>query len=147
MALTILAALALMAAGCSSDKSPSASGTSAVPGATAADKASTDSFCRFVASFNERFGKVDPTLNDPARLRATFQEAAKAISEAAATAPVAVKADVGVLDQAFTQLLTVLQQVGFDVTKVSPAALQALQSPAFAEASGRLDAYRAANCR
>jgi ABC-type glycerol-3-phosphate transport system substrate-binding protein len=141
----VVLGLALAVAGCSSDK-PSTSATPTTTPVAGGNPATTDSFCTFVRTFNERFGRIDPSLSDPAQLRTRLQEATKAVTDAAATAPAAVKADVGVLGQAYTQLLAVFQQAGFDVAKVPLASLQAFQAPAFAQASARLDAYRAANC-
>lgn len=142
-----LALVAMLATGCSTNGDRSAPATSTVPGGTVAAAASPDPFCRFVAAFDERFGRIDPSLSDPTRLRLSLREAANEVSNAAATAPAAVKADVAILEQAYTQLLTVFEQADFDLTKVPPAALQSLQAPGFADASARLDAYRAANCR
>ena len=139
-------AMGMLITGCTSDDDPSSPATSTAPTSTVVAKASSDPFCRFVAAFDERFGRIDPSLRDPAQLRTRFQDAANTIAEAAAVAPPEIKADVGLLDQAYKQLLAVLQQAGFDFTKVSPTALQTLQTPAFADASTRLDAYRARTC-
>src|SRR5205085_7077894 len=100
----------------------------------------------FVKSYNERFGKVNLGLSDPAQLKATMLDAAASIQQAQTVAPSPIRSDVGLLSQSFQSLVDILQQANFDVTKVSLASIQQLQSSDFVAASQRLDAYTRQNC-
>ena len=140
----------LVLAGCSDDKGggDAASPTTARPTATTtAQRISGGPFCEFALTFTDRFGRITPDAASPQRLRTTFEEAIKAIDDAEATAPAEIKADVRALSATFHDLYTILQQAGFDFTKVTPASFQRLQSPENQAASQRLDNYISQNCR
>src|SRR5947209_4916408 len=100
-------------AGCSkgtSTKSTQATTTFPVPTVTTlAIHNTNDPFCKFLASYNDRFGKVSPNLSDPQQLKATLQDAGAAIKDAANTAPPAVKADVATMSDGFQKFLAILQ--------------------------------------
>ena len=106
-----------------------------------------DAFCDFVATYHERFGRVDTSLADPARLRTAMEEAAAAIAEAADNAPAAIRADVVLLRDAFAQLVAGFRQADFDISRLPPSTLLALAAPQFVAASNRLDAYLVDNCQ
>jgi hypothetical protein len=76
-----------------------------------------------------------------------MEEAAKAIKDAQGQAPDAIKADVGLLSDAFQILLTGFEQANFNIARLSPATLQRMAAPEFVAASGRLDNYFRQNCQ
>ncbi len=152
-AIVLVAVVAL--AGCSSGKkaatgSPSTTPTSAsapAPTTTASRPPSTDPFCVFVRTYNDRFGRINPAaLSDPQQFKAAMQDASAAIKEAANTAPASIRADVATMSQAVQKLLDSFQQVNFDMTRISVAALTQLQAPEFIAAGRRLDDYTRQNC-
>ena len=114
--------------------------------ATTAPSGPGDTFCDFLGSFNDRFGRIDLGLTEPARFRAAMEEAATSIRDAQASAPDAIRADVATLNTYFQRFLSALQQANFDFTRLPPGSLQQLQAPEFAAASARLDAYARDNC-
>lgn len=119
---------------------------STTPGPSTPRTTSADPFCNFVQTFQDRFGRIGVGFGDPAQLRTFLTEAATAIRDAQATAPASIRADVGLLNEAFQRLLAVFQQANFDLTRVNPNALAELQSPQNTAASERLEAYRTQNC-
>lgn len=149
------AALALVVAvvltGCSNGKgtesaTPTTAVASTTPPTLSVRPTSDDAYCRFLQTYNNRFGQIGPGLADPQRLRTTMREAAAAVKDGQATAPEALKADLAVLSDAFQRLLTVFEQANYDITRLSLTSLQELQSPAVVGASQRIDAYTKEHC-
>jgi hypothetical protein len=99
-----------------------------------------------VQAFSDRFGRVNTGLADPQQLRSTLVDAAAALKDAQSKAPDELRADVGLLNDAFQRLVTAFQQANFDVTKVSPAVLDQLNTPQYTAASQRLENYMRTNC-
>ena len=149
-------ALALFA-GCSSDSdedsgraSPtptSAPGpsTTARPVDTSFTGQNSAQFCGLSKTYTDRFANVGPG-STPAQLRTATQEGRTAINQAAAAAPPEIKPDVQVIANVFTGLFTELERTNFDISKLSPASLGALQAPEFQSATTRFQAYLRTVC-
>jgi hypothetical protein len=75
-----------------------------------------------------------------------MQDASTAIGDADRTAPPEIKGDVDTLNQAFQQLLGILQATNFDLSKVSLAQVQQFQTPEFTTAGQNVDAYVRDHC-
>lgn len=149
-ALVLLAIVGL--AGCSSGKpsataTPSTTPTSAPAPSTTTRPASNDPFCNFVQTYNDRFGRVNPSaLSDPQQFRTVLQDATAAIKEAAGAAPASIRTDVALVSQAMQKLMDSFQQVNFDITRIQVAAFTQLQTPEFIAAGQRIDDYTRQNC-
>jgi hypothetical protein len=129
-----------------SDTSPPTAAIATLP-PTTARAVSTDPFCNFVRTYNDRFGRINPgALSDPQQFRTVMQDASNAIEEAAANSPAAIKADVTLMSQAVQKLLDAFQKANFDVTRIDVSALNDLATPQFTAAGQRLDAYTRQNC-
>ena len=152
----IAVALALALAGCSgSDDFPSfgESGTSTTPAtsgqpgtATSVRPGSGNTFCEFLNTYNDRFGRFNAGINDPQQLRSVMNEALTSIKAAEANAPTEIRADVRTMGGAFEALVRSFEQVGFDITRLRLDQLTALQNPQVVQASERLNTYTRANC-
>ena len=101
-------------------------------------------FCTLSKTYNDRFASV--SSGSPAQLRAAAQEGRTAITQAASTAPAEIRADVQVIANVFTALITELERVDFDIAKVSPASLAPLQAPDFQTSTIRFQAYLQSVC-
>jgi hypothetical protein len=150
---------AALLAGCSSDDNkattaPTTAGTTAAAGPTTTVRPvdtsftgqNSGQFCDLAKTYNDRFAKVGAATT-PAQLKTVSQDARNAISQAAAVAPSEIKNDATIVSNGFSSLFTELDKANYDVTKVSPGAFGALQSPEFQTASIRLQAYLANVCR
>jgi hypothetical protein len=145
-ALTI--AFALVFGACSSEKKSSsdATATTAAGAATSAPRGAGDPVCDSLRSYNERFGRVNLGLSNPEQLRAAMQDAGRAIADAQGRAPDAIKADLAVLTRAFQQLLASLEQADYDLSKLSLAQVQQLQTPEVTAASENVNTYLRDRC-
>ncbi len=97
-------------------------------------------FCSLARTYNERFTSVGSNPS-PAQLRTVTREGQTAITQAVNAAPAEIKPDVEVLARTFSTLLTELEKVNFEVTRLPPAALQSLQAPEFQASTTRFQAY------
>ena len=97
-------------------------------------------FCTLAKTYNERFAGVDANAT-PAQLRTVAQEGRTAIDQTVTAAPAEIKPDVQVVASAFGALFTELERVGFDVSRLSPSAFAALQTPEFQASTTRFQAY------
>lgn len=96
-------------------------------------------------TYTERFSSVGSNPS-PAQLRTVAQEGQTAITQAVAAAPAEIKPDVEVLARTFGNLITELERVNYDATRLPPGALQALQAPEFTQATTRFQAYSRSVC-
>lgn len=143
----------LVLAGCSGGGDDEAAPTTSTPAPTTTVRPVDTSFtgqnsaefCGLARTYNERFAGVGPNAT-PAQLRTLAREAQTAISQAINAAPAEIKPDVEVIARTFGTLLTELEKVNFEVTRLPPTAVQALQAPEFAQATTRFQAYSRAVC-
>ena len=148
--LGLVAVLGLTGCGGGSDKTAAPAATTAPPATTATtavtgkDQAGTP-FCQLARTYTEKFAALIPAAADPAKLKAATTDAEAAIRQAQATAPAAIKADVGVVATTASAALTALQKNNFDLSK-TPDALAKLQDPAFQTALANLNRYTQAHC-
>lgn len=149
-----VALILLSACGGGGDKKEAAP-TTAAPAATAAPGASTAptfsgqgsaQFCGLARTYNERFTSVSPNAT-PAQLRTVAREGQTALTEAVRSAPAEIKADLEVLARTFTTLLAELEKVNFEITRLPPAAIQALSTPEFQASTVRFQAYLRDVCK
>jgi hypothetical protein len=97
-------------------------------------------FCSLARTYNERFTSVGANAT-PAQLRTVAREGQTAISQAVNNAPSEIKRDVEVIANTFGGVLTELEKVNFETSRLPPAALQSLQSPEFQQSTTRFHAY------
>ncbi|HVF13461.1 MAG TPA: hypothetical protein VM942_02620 [Acidimicrobiales bacterium] len=136
-------------AGCSDDKKKEAaptSETSVRPVDTSFSGQDSAEFCTFITTFTEGSQNVSPTAS-PAELEASFQKALAAIDQSVAVAPVEIKGDVSAIRDTFDTVVTAVSDAGFDLARVDPSALQALQGEGFLDSVTRLQAYLTTVCR
>ena len=148
-------ALLLLLAGCSGGKFPSVGEStttsagirpsSTAPGATIR-AGSGNSFCEFLRTYNERFGRFNAGIIDPQQMKTTLNDALTAMKDAERTAPADIKADLTTMRAGFEKFISGFEQVGFDLTKIKPDFLATIQTPDFLAASQRMDAYTRQNC-
>ena len=156
--LAACAVAVLVLAGCSGGDDDDAAPTTSAPAVTAGGPTTTvrpvntsfsgansAQFCSLARTYNERFTSVgsNPT---PAQLRTVAREGQTAITQAVGAAPAEIKPDVEVLARTFGGLLTELEGVNFEVTRLPPASLTALSSPEFTTATTRFQAYTRSVC-
>ena len=103
-------------------------------------------FCTLARTYNDRFTQIGANAT-PAQLRTVAREGQTAINQAVNAAPSEIKGDVQVIANAFGGLLTDLETVNYDVTKVTPATFAKLQAPEFATSSQRFQAYMRNVCK
>jgi hypothetical protein len=102
-------------------------------------------FCGLARTYNERFTSVG-TNPTPTQLRTVAREGQTAITQAVSAAPAEIKTDVEVLARTFGALLTELEKVNFEVTRLPPAAVQSLSAPEFQQSTTRFQAYIRSVC-
>jgi hypothetical protein len=149
--LGLVAVLGLTACGGSGDKKAAAPTTTTVYVAaptttllTGNDQAGT-AFCQQAKTFQTKYNALLPSLNDPVKLKAASTDLDSSITQAKATAPAAIKADVNVVAATASQILAALQKTNFDF-KNTPDAVTKLQDPAFQASLDRVLAYGQAHC-
>jgi hypothetical protein len=105
-------------------------------------------FCALARTYTERSATVgSPSAMTPSQLRSLANEGRTAITQAARTAPPEIKADVELISNTFTALLTELEKVNYDFAKITPVAFAPLQTPEFGRASQRFQAYTRDVCK
>ncbi len=148
-ALLVTAALAaaLLLSSCSSgDDKKSSSGTSTTE-AQAATTLANDPYCQTLQRFNERYGRVNPALGDPAQFQRAMDDALASAKEAQASAPEAIKGDLATLNAGLQDLYDLFQRAGFDVTKLNVTDIDRLQTgPQLDDASKRVEAFTRDHC-
>ena len=97
-------------------------------------------FCALARTYTDRFTSVGPNAT-PAQLRTVAVEGKTAITQAVNAAPAEIKPDVEVISNTFGALLRELERVDFEINRLPPDAVQALQAPEFAQATTRFQAY------
>jgi hypothetical protein len=91
-------------------------------------------------TYNDRFTSVG-TSPTPAQLRTLAREGQTAITQAVNAAPTEIKPDVQVIANTFGGLLTELEKVNFEATRMPPSAFNSLSSPEFTASTTRFQAY------
>ena len=107
--------------------------------------ANSAQFCALARTYTERFTSVSPNAT-PAQLRTVAREGQAMITQAVNAAPAEIKSDVEVLARTFTAVISELEKVDFEMTRLPPAALQPLQAPEFQRATTRFQAYGRTVC-
>ena len=102
-------------------------------------------FCGLARTYNDRFTEVGANPS-PAELRTVTREGQTAINDAVRSAPAEIKPDVEVLARTFTNLLTELERVNFEASRLPPAAIQSLSAPEFQQSTTRFQAYIRSVC-
>lgn len=141
----------LVAAGCSGGDDKQASPpASAEAGGQPVDTRFTGQgsaeFCNEARTYSERSKNV-AAPSTPAQVRSVAQEGQAAINQAVNLAPTEIKPDIQVIAAAFGSMLSELEKVNFDVSKVTPATFAKLQEPQFATSTQRFQAYVANVCK
>lgn len=149
--LALVTAGVLVFGGCSSgtkssSNSPATTGSFVTLPPTTAGSASRDPFCNSLNTYNDRFKSADLGLTEPQKLRGVMQEASAAIADAEGKAPEAIRPDVAVLSRGFQQFVSILEQANYDLTKLTVAQVQQLQTPEFTAAGERVDTYLREHC-
>ncbi|MGH9225392.1 MAG: hypothetical protein ACRD2W_16780 [Acidimicrobiales bacterium] len=122
----------------------SQTGTGGTP--TSVSSGTANSFCEFLRTYNDRFGRFNAGLADPQQLRTVLNDALAAVKDAEATAPAEIKPDLVTMSRAFQTMVGSFQAAGFDVTKMRLESLGALAAPEFVQASQRIEAYTRQHC-
>jgi len=144
----------LILAGCSGGDDDEAAPATSAPAATSSGGPTTTvrpvdtsftgqnsaQFCDLARTYSERFSSVGSSPT-PAQLRTVTREGQTAIAQAVNAAPAEIKPDVQVLANTFGNLLSELEKVNFEITRLPPAALQGLQAPDFTQSTTRFQAY------
>ena len=150
-AMATLALLTVLLAGCGGDSDDEAGGTTTTTAPATSVSVDTnftgegsERFCQLARSYLERTDQL--TVSNPEQLRAAVTEAEANITETVAAAPAEIKGDAQVVAGAFTNLVRVLEQAGYDFTKVPPDALSGLQRPEVQASTQRLSAYAQKVC-
>ncbi len=138
---------ALLLSSCSSgddkESSSASSTTEPAPATTLAD----NPYCQTLQRLNERYGRVDPGLGDPARFKTAMDDALASAKEAQTNAPDAIKNDLATINSGLQDLYELFQGAGFDVTKLNVNDLDKLESTPQLEAAGqRVETYTRENC-
>jgi hypothetical protein len=148
----------LVLAGCSSGGDDKAAPTTTAAGTPSTGPTSTvrpvdtsftgqnsTQFCTLARTYNDRFTQVG-TNPTPAQLRIVAREGQTAITQAVTAAPAEIKNDVQVLANAFGSLLSELEKVNYDVSKLPPSAVTSLTAPEFQASTTRFQAYLRTVC-
>jgi hypothetical protein len=154
--LAIAALFALVLAGCGGDDDSESSAPPTTTTTVAAGTATPGSidtnftgeggetFCGLLRSYQEQRDRLSNTnLTD---LKPLMTEAETGLKALVAAAPAEIKSDALVVAAGFERLLTVLEGVNYDATKLNPDALAGLQTPEIQASSERLEAYSQKIC-
>ncbi len=98
-------------------------------------------FCDTAKRFDEEFDDAFTNATTPADTERVFNAARDALDTLEDEAPGEIKADVQTLSRAFGQLIDALDDVGYDVTKLTPEQQQLISNPDIQAASERLERY------
>jgi hypothetical protein len=136
-------------AGCSDSNGGNGGGTAApaattttAPEYTFTGEGSTE-FCQFISAFDEG----SQGASGGADVEGSLREAQTAIDSAVNVAPAEIKDSVVTIAEGFRSMNTAMASAGFDVNRLDPAALNALQAPPFVAAVDRMEAYLSNVCR
>lgn len=149
LVVTLGLAVALGLTGCGggdSDKEAAPTIPTTAPSTTAAvgnDQAGTP-FCALARTLQPKLGSVVASLSDKTKLRAATTDAESTITQAQATAPAAIKADVTSVAKTATEVLGALRKNDFDLSKTPE--FTKLQEPGFQTAFANVNRYVQAHC-
>lgn len=155
LSLAMTAVLGLTAcSGGSSGKSPAASAPTTAPAGSASSTVDTaftgqgsTQFCTLLRALNDNTDRVAPSLTDPNALRQALLNVQIGIRQASSLAPAEIRPDIDLLSGVYADVVAALEQVNFDFTKISPAALSRLSAPEMQTAATRVQAYSANVCK
>lgn len=102
-------------------------------------------FCAMAGSYNDSFATIGANAT-PDQLRTVAREGQAALTQLVNGAPAEIKNDVDVLARTFGGLISQLEKVDFEVSKLPPAALSQLTAPDFQAATTRFQAYNRTVC-
>jgi hypothetical protein len=140
-------AVALALASCSDDGDDESSSTTPTTALNVATTLSDNPYCQTLQRFNERYGRINPGVGDPAQLRTALEDAVTSAKEAEAAAPPEIKGDLATMHTGLEQLVALFARANFDVAQVQANDLAQLEStPDLTAASGRVQAYTRDNC-
>ena len=127
--------------------SSAAAGTTAPPaaGTTKVKATGGGTFCKTLAAAINNPSAFTGS-STPAKVKSTIAEAIKQSQAALAKAPSTIKPDVSVLLAASEKLYQALAKNDYDITKLRPADVTALSSPALAAAEAHVAAYVKDTC-
>ena len=151
LAAVTCAAVVSVVAGCGSS-SPSANNTgntatnttsaASTPAASGGGGAALTNFC----GAKSGFAAPNPGT-DLSNLRSTFEHAAAQLDVAVRFAPVAIRADVRIIADAYGKFFHAFQAANYDFTKINQADLSAIADARVRAASQHIEAYVAAHCK
>ena len=125
----------------SSTAGTSSSGAEASTTAPSFVGSANSAYCNLARSFSN---SISPNLtNDP---KAAFQQFDSVSDKFLSTAPSAIKADAQNVVTALKMVETAFKNVNYDITKIKPTDLTAVQDPKFTDSANRIDAYDSQVC-
>ena len=152
IAAALLAAVAMAGCGSSGKKATTttAAASAAVTTLTTVKATGGGSFCTKVAdAINNGVSKAAQAFQQgrtPDQLKTEFEQTRKAEQDALSGAPSEIKADLQVLISASNKVFDALSAANYDFTKVDPAALSSVNTPAVQTASQHVTAYVKDHC-
>lgn len=124
--------------------SSGATGNSGAGAATTAPSfvgSANSAYCNLARNFSN---SINPNLsNNP---KAAFQQFDSVSGQFLSTAPSAIQADAQEVVSALKMVETAFKNVNYDVTKLKPTDLTAVQDPKFTASANRIDAYDTQVC-
>ena len=117
-----------------------------VPTTTTSTTLAGGEFCNVVRSYNDKIVGLGPSLGDPERLRTLLRETGPVIDQVEATAPPDIAPDVRLLAAASRRLLTELEAVDFEFSRLPPGTVERIQTPESQAAAVRLQTYTREVC-
>lgn len=103
-------------------------------------------FCDDLAAFMNDTSSSDIDVSDPEAYKKAIEDSTKKGKELLSNAPDELDEPVGILLDAQEQLISELEKVDFDYTKLSPDAFGVMSTPEVTEAGEKLDAYVTDTC-
>ena len=117
-----------------------AANTPPQPVDTAFTGAGSAEYCKLARTYADAQGKLNPSNTTP-DLRQLFRDAARDIKAAVAVAPAEIKGDVQIVADGFNALVSALEPVNYDFTRLTPDLIARFMSADFTAASTRVAAY------
>jgi hypothetical protein len=158
-AVLIAAGLSLAACGSSSSGGTAAAGSSTTPSAAASDTTTpaassgggvldAGSFCTFAKKAQSEEAKQGQAFSSdsPQQLAAYVQKSLAELQTFASAAPSAIKGDVATVVTGVNKLFDALKKANYDYTKISPSAVQSIDTPAFTQADAAVASYLKTKC-
>jgi hypothetical protein len=124
------------------------SSTSSAPPVSSGGGLSDASFCAFAKAQQANAAKEAKEFegDTPQQLGAFVQKTLGQLQEFASSAPSAIKPDVAAAVVADQKVFAALKNANYDYRKLSPAALESVDTPAFRKASADIAAYLKDKC-